>query len=143
MPHSGQRSGVVSWTMTWSFSQYQTGIWCPHQSWRDTHHGRIWSIQEKKMRSAPFGWKRTRPSRTAAIAGAASSSIRQNHCSETSGSTRTPERWSVPDGVHVRALRADEPALAQVGQHALRRLGDREIGIALAGVPRSCARRSR
>src|SRR3954463_5049578 len=36
---------------------------------------------------------RTRPSRTTSIAGAASSSMRQNHCSEISGSIRSPERW--------------------------------------------------
>ena len=34
-----------------------------------------------------------RPSRTAAIAGAASSSMRMNHCSEMRGSIRSPERW--------------------------------------------------
>ena len=34
-----------------------------------------------------------RPSSTAAIAGAASSSIAMNHCSEMSGSMRSPERW--------------------------------------------------
>ena len=33
-----------------------------------------------------------RPDRTASIAGAASSSIRMNHCSEISGSIRCPER---------------------------------------------------
>jgi hypothetical protein len=36
--------------------------------------------------------KRTRPSVTARIAGWASSSIRQNHCSEINGSIRSPER---------------------------------------------------
>ncbi len=35
---------------------------------------------------------RMRPERTASAAGAASSSIRMNHCSEMSGSTRSPER---------------------------------------------------
>ena len=37
-----------------------------------------------------------RPLRTASIAVAASSSILQNHCSETIGSTRAPERWQKP-----------------------------------------------
>ena len=36
--------------------------------------------------------KRTRPSCTASTAGSASSSMRQNHCSEISGSMRSPER---------------------------------------------------
>ncbi len=35
---------------------------------------------------------RMRPERTASAAGAASSSMRMNHCSEMSGSTRSPER---------------------------------------------------
>ena len=38
------------------------------------------------------GTKRTRPSLTTSIAGFAISSMRQNHCSEISGSTRSPER---------------------------------------------------
>ena len=37
-----------------------------------------------------------RPLRTASIAVSASSSILQNHCSETIGSTRAPERWQKP-----------------------------------------------
>ena len=32
----------------------------------------------------------------ASIAGAASSSMRQNHCSEISGSIGSPERWLCP-----------------------------------------------
>ena len=34
-----------------------------------------------------------RPSSTASMAGLASSSIAMNHCSEISGSMRSPERW--------------------------------------------------
>ena len=33
------------------------------------------------------------PNFTASIAGPASSSMSMNHCSEMSGSTRSPERW--------------------------------------------------
>ena len=36
---------------------------------------------------------RDAPVVTASIAGAASSSMRMNHCSEMSGSMRSPERW--------------------------------------------------
>jgi hypothetical protein len=36
---------------------------------------------------------RTRPERTASMAGRARSSIAMNHCSEISGSIRSPERW--------------------------------------------------
>ena len=28
-------------------SPYQAGIWCPHQSWRETHHGSIFSSHWK------------------------------------------------------------------------------------------------
>ena len=95
-PHEGQCTGGSAWTIVSPQLQYQTGSWCPHQSWRETHQGRICSIQSKKMRSRLLGTKRTRPSRTAAIAGSASSCMSQNHCSDTSGSTRLPEREQCP-----------------------------------------------
>ena len=45
-PQAPQRSGASSATIVSSqASQYQTGIWCPHQSWRETHQGRISRIQ--------------------------------------------------------------------------------------------------
>ena len=74
----------------------QTGSRWPHHSWREMHQGRIDSIQSKKIFSSRFGWNVMRPLRTASIAVAASSSILQNHCSETIGSTRAPERWQKP-----------------------------------------------
>ena len=43
-----------------------------------------------------LGWKRTRPDRTASLAGFASSSMRMNHWSEMSGSIRSPERSQCP-----------------------------------------------
>ena len=56
------------------------------------HHGGMLSIRSKYWRRAPSGVIRTSPCSTASIAGLASSSMRQNHCSEISGSIRSPER---------------------------------------------------
>ena len=79
---------------TWvSSPRYQTGIWWPHHSWREMHHGRMFSSQSTYRRDCDSGWIFTRPDVTASIAGAASSSIRMNHWSEMSGSMRSPERW--------------------------------------------------
>ena len=47
-PQAPQRSGAVSATIVSSQgSQYQTGIRWPHQSWRETHQGRISRIQSR------------------------------------------------------------------------------------------------
>ena len=46
-PHSAHASGADSATVRWPSGQYQTGIRWPHQSWRDTHQGRIDSIQSR------------------------------------------------------------------------------------------------
>ena len=140
----GSARAASAWTIVSPQLQYQTGSWWPHQSWRETHQGRICSIQSKKMRSRLFGMKRTRPSRTAAIAGAASSCISQNHCSETSGSTRLPEREQCPTLCTPRLLLAQR-ARARAGRRRTspRRLVRGQPGVALAGSRRSCARRSR
>src|ERR1700709_2424335 len=43
---AGHFVGATSATIVSSQSpQYQTGIWWPHQSWRETHQGRISFIQ--------------------------------------------------------------------------------------------------
>ena len=52
----------------------------------------MFSIQFMYTRVWLSGVKRTRPERTASIAGLASSSMRMNHCREISGSIRSPER---------------------------------------------------
>ena len=85
-------SGGVS--PTWvSSPRYQTGSRCPHQSWREMHQGGIFSIESRYWRRAPSGMTRTFPWVTTSTARRAISSIRQNHCSEMSGSIRSPERW--------------------------------------------------
>ena len=79
-----------------SASQYQTGMRCPHQSCREMHHGRTFSSQSRQTRAKRSGVKRTRPSRIAATAGAANSSIATHHCGTTSGSIRDLQRWQWP-----------------------------------------------
>ena len=56
-----------------------------------------------------------------------------NHCSEMSGSTRSPERW-LNGTVWTYSSRARiAPSCLEVGDDALLRLGDRQAGVALAG----------
>ncbi len=75
------------------------------------------SIQSRYTRRWFSGTIRTRPSRTASIAGAASASMRMNHCSEISGSMRSPGAVRVGDVVLVGLL-GDEAALGpQRGHH--------------------------
>ena len=75
-----------------------------------------------------LGWKRTRPDRTASLAGFASSSMRMNHWSEISGSIRSPERSQCPTSCsYGSSLRSE--ALGEEGvAHLLARLGDRQAG---------------
>ena len=110
----------------------QTGRRWPHQSWREMHQGRIDSIQSKKIFSSRFGWNVMRPLRTASIAVARELLHRQNHCSETSGSTRAPERWQKPTEWCSGSSR-DDPALARSCGH--RRL----VALARARAPPSPA----
>ena len=63
-----------------------------------------------------------RPSRTASSAGAASSSMRMNHCSEISGSIRSPERCENGHVVRVGLGAGDPALLAQGGDDRLARL---------------------
>ena len=88
----GNFNGTRSATVTWPSGQYQTGIRCPHQICREIHQGRTFSSQSRQTRAKRSGVKRTRPSRIAATAGAASSSIATHHCGMTSGSIRDLQR---------------------------------------------------
>ena len=90
------------------------------------HQGRIDSIQSKKIFSSRFGWNVMRPLRTASIAGSASSSILQNHCSETIGSTRAPDRLAEPDRVVHAAPRRRSGPRAQLATARLVSLLERD-----------------
>ena len=75
-----------------------------------------------------LGWKRTRPDRTASLAGLASSSMRMNHCSEISGSIRSPERSQWPTSCSYGSLVAQQALGEERVAHLLARLRDRQAG---------------
>ena len=57
--------------MTSPLGVVQIGIWWPHQSCRERHQSGISSSEAIANRCCDSGWKRTRRSRSASIAGAA------------------------------------------------------------------------
>src|SRR3546814_8856475 len=90
---------------------YHAGIRCPHQSWRETHQGWIFSIQLKKVFSHVLGTMLMRPSRTAAIGGCARVSASTYHWSVSHGSITTPPRspkgvWIVRSEEHTSELQS-------------------------------------
>ena len=95
-PHSAHASGGGQAHVRWPSGHVQIGIWCPHQSWRETHQSGACSSDSIAKRCWLSGWKRTRRSRSASRAGAASPSIAHHHCGETSGSMREWHRSHVP-----------------------------------------------
>ena len=82
--------------MTSPLGVVQIGSWWPHQSCRERHQSGISSSDAIANRCCDSGWKRTRRSRSASIAGAAGSFIAHHHCSEISGSIREWHRSQVP-----------------------------------------------
>jgi hypothetical protein len=73
-------------------SSYQAGIWWPHQSWRLTHQGWIFSSQLYQVFFHVSGTTRMSPERTASSAGPASVLASTYHWSVSHGSITTPER---------------------------------------------------
>src|SRR6202012_2738165 len=71
---------------------YQTGIRCPHQSWREMHQSCMSSTQPKYLAFISGGEICTRPSRTASPAAFASGATFTNHCSDSRGSTVVEQR---------------------------------------------------
>ena len=95
--------------------RYQTGIWWPHHSWREMHHGRMFSIQSRyTRRSSARGGSGPARCVTASIAGSASSSIRMNHCSEIERLDPLAGAVRERDRVRVRLGARDQPLLAQL-----------------------------
>ena len=95
-PHLGQARGASRDTIISPQSQYHAGMRCPHQSCREMHQSRMFSIQLKYVFSYRCGTNFTSPLRTASSAGSASVFIATNHCSEISGSTTVWQRWHMP-----------------------------------------------
>ena len=96
VPASAAASSTSCATQTRPSSSYQAGIWCPHQSWREMHQGRIPSSQCSQVFSQDSGMSRKSPLRDASSARAAIPETSQNHCVETSGSIGSPPRWLWP-----------------------------------------------
>ena len=104
----------------------QTGRRWPHHSWREMHHGRIDSIQSKKIFSSRFGWNVMRPLRTASIAVRGEllhlAEPLQRHDRLDAGARALAEA----DRVVQRLLGDDPPLRAQLRQRRLVALLERE-----------------
>ncbi len=77
-------------------AEYQTGIRCPHHSWRLMHQSCMSSTQSKYRPASCGGWICTRPSRTASPAALASGPTLTNHCRDNRGSTVVAHRPQWP-----------------------------------------------
>src|ERR1039458_6411922 len=86
-------------TVTCPSGQYQAGISCPHQSWRDTHQSRMFRIHSSYVFFHSSGTKRVSPASVAATAFSAKDATFTNHCRETSGSTVVSHRWQRARGM--------------------------------------------
>ena len=104
----------------------QSGSWWPHQSWRDRHQSGVCSSEVIANRCCDSGWKRTRRSRSASIAGFTGSSILHHHCSEISGSMREWHRSHVPTAWRWFSRFDELPALLDPGEHCRICLGLRQ-----------------
>src|SRR5271168_5187360 len=79
-PHFTQAAGVSRATViSRQSAQCQAGMRCPHQSWREMHQSRMFSIQLKNVLFQLSGTNWMRPSLTAAIAFSASGLVFTNH----------------------------------------------------------------
>ena len=94
-PPQSHVSGSSSETMIFpqpSASQYQAGMRCPHQSWREMFQSRISVSHFSYTLPQRSGMNRTLPSRCAFSAGSARPFMSTNHWSERRGSTTVPQR---------------------------------------------------
>lgn len=74
----------------------QTGMRCPHHSWREMHQSWRLSTQSKYRFSISCGWILTLPSRTASPAALASGATLTHHCMDSRGSTVVLQREQWP-----------------------------------------------
>ena len=85
-------SSSLSATKMRPSSANHAGMRCPHQSWRLTHQGWMFSIQLKKVFSQLFGTIVIAPDWTASIGPLASVAAATYHWSVSHGSITSPER---------------------------------------------------
>ena len=55
-PHSAHASGAGHAQVTWPSGQYQSGSWCPHQSWREMFQSGISSSERIANWCCDSGW---------------------------------------------------------------------------------------
>ena len=120
-PHSAQASGGGQVQSRCPSGHVQIGIWCPHQSWRETHQSGAFSSESIANGAGSRGGSGRAALSSAAIAGAASSSIRHHHCGETSGSIREWQRSQVGDRVAVALALLELAVLLQPRRRRARR----------------------
>ncbi len=122
-PQCWQAAGVVRATVIpWHLPQYQTGMRCPHQSWREMHQSRMLRIQWKKVFDQVSGTNLVLPCSTASMAGFASGSIFTNHCVDSIGSTTVSQRWQWPTACTCGLLPRSSPSSFRRALTALRAL---------------------
>ena len=116
-------SGALSPTKV-SSPRYQTGSWCPHQSCREMHQGRMFSSQFRYTPVQGFsGWNLIVPSFTTSIAGPRQL-VHVAEPLERDQRLHAPARAvRVRHVVHVGLGPGDEALLAQLGHHGVERLG--------------------
>ena len=95
--HASHSQASVRETVIWPQSpQYHTGIWWPHQSWREMHQSRTLFIQLRYVLAKRSGTNLISPSSTTRMASFARGCIFTNHWSLASGSTSLWQREHVP-----------------------------------------------
>ena len=127
-PHSAHSAGAVSATVMWPSGQYQTGIRCPHQIWREMHHGRTFSSQSRQTREKRSGVKRTRPSLTAATRRRGQLLHRAPPLEHDQRLDAGVAALAGADRVAVRLAAVELPALLQPREHARAGLLLRQAG---------------
>src|SRR5690348_3618564 len=100
--------------------QYQTGMRCPHHSWREMHQSLMLVIQCMYVLVHDSGMNLVLPSFTASIAGLASGAVLTNHCSDSIGSTTSSERWQRPSDSWCGSVLTSRPAASRSATTALR-----------------------
>src|SRR4030095_10412173 len=85
-------SASVSATWALPSSSYHAGMRWPHQSWRETHQGWIFSSQLNQVFDQVSGTILISPALVAAIARSASGATFTYHWSVSQGSITTPAR---------------------------------------------------
>ena len=134
-PHSAHASGSVSAERSRARPAHsQTGIWCPHQIWREMYQSAACSRGTRHHEPCcDSGWSARGASFSASSAGFFSSSIAHHHWRRSSGSIRVPATLAERDRVPIRLSLLEQTALLDPVEDSLLGLLLRQAG-ELAGV---------